>query len=96
MATMITDVVEMVAEMMSLMEQMEMSGDLARRVRKALRQLQAADKERFIRMSYVTLCAAAKADDLEEIGDVFEDLCSEAARSQQQGAQPAAQPGEAA
>ncbi|KXZ46697.1 hypothetical protein GPECTOR_41g661 [Gonium pectorale] len=44
------DVVEMVAEMMSLMEQMEMSGDLARRVRKALRQLQAADKERFIRI----------------------------------------------
>ncbi|KAG2493996.1 hypothetical protein HYH03_007923 [Edaphochlamys debaryana] len=90
MSQTLSDVMEMTRGLIGLMEQVPLPAEEQRAVRKALRQLQAANKEGLIQMTYLTLAMAAKAGDEEEIREAFEDLRQGAARCQQQPAQPAA------
>ncbi|KAG2425369.1 hypothetical protein HXX76_013783 [Chlamydomonas incerta] len=78
------DVVEMSAAIINLVEQVPLPPADARAVRKALRQLQAADRDKFIGVTYMSLVAAAKASDEVEIQDILEELREAADKAQRQ------------
>ncbi|GFR48259.1 hypothetical protein Agub_g10124, partial [Astrephomene gubernaculifera] len=78
-----TEMTEVVRAIYELMEQLPLSGEEAKGVRKALRQLQVVDRS-FIQENYVNLCFAAKAGGEEEIREIFEEIRQRAADLQQQ------------
>eukprot|EP00198_Chlamydomonas_reinhardtii_P000896 XP_001690231.1 Ring3 protein [Chlamydomonas reinhardtii] len=85
------DVVEMCAAINGLMEQVPLPPADARAVRKAMRQLQMADRDKFIGVTYMSLVAAAKAGDDGEIQDILEELREAADSLQRQQDAPKAE-----